>query len=500
MILKYKRYIPILIFLLVLTLIVFATIYYSPSWGLMDDAQNLERASRVWNSNNFLKSLWSILEGDLFGWGMFRPVYYSWAVFTYHLFKNSPLLIYIIIAIFNMAVILLWGSVLHRIYKPRKENVFLEVFLFPLSFFIFLPFWNVFMYISSQQKFILFFSALALYFFERAYSKNKSAFLFISTFFVLLSVLSHPEGIYLTIVFIVFSLLDILFFHYKKGISFISLLINTLLCLLYFVFSLKIQMKGEYTSRYASNLNLAGIINNFLGASIVIKVLVVFAVLMSIFSFVRITGRKNSFSPLFSTIPLGLLSYFAVLSPWGYPNYHLSVAAPYALGMGFPLYFWINKKSKINSFISNIFLILLVFISFFFIIIPRISKMAGIKKTEEFIMSFNLNNYGNKYFLPFSCMEATDALKYFTKANITYLADGILSDKILKDVPQNYLICRDECWRVSLIGVVVDKEIYQNKTWKIFHILKRQGNLKEFKANFSENFIGKVKTYLRNSR
>ena len=51
-----KKYFPIFAFSLVTILLIGTTVFYAPSWGLMDAAQ-LVKASHTWASNNVIENI-----------------------------------------------------------------------------------------------------------------------------------------------------------------------------------------------------------------------------------------------------------------------------------------------------------------------------------------------------------------------------------------------------------------------------------------------------------
>lgn len=490
----FKRMFPLAMFILFSLLIIGSLLFYSPSWGLVDDSANLTFAKFAWSGGNFFGNWWRvILEGT--GIGMFRPVYYTWVIFVYHIFKSKPLLVYLGMAIFNLATLLLWGFILNRIWPNEEKNKYLNIFLYPLIFFIFTPFWNNFMYISLQQKFIIFFSALAIYLFYIGYTKERKIYFVFSVLAILLSILTHPEGIFLNLAMLLVSL--VLFFLTKKNNCIFNFILNFILFIFYLVLTVTIQLKGSYTSKYGNNLNPGSLAVNFLTAPALIKILTFLAVFYFCFLVVVITKNKNKFSPVFLIFPLSCISFIAVLTPWGFPNYHLSVLTPFIMGMFFPFYSFMNSRSLLLKILANSFLLVVILLVLFFIWFPRISKISDIKRTEQFIMDFQNGHSKSIYFMASPCMEACAALGEFTKIKTTYLNDSLLSSDKLIESTSNFIIFRDECPRVYFDGVQELKEIYNNNTWKIFSVNKKEGIKKEFKVYFPENPMEKIKTFLK---
>lgn len=478
-------------------LLIGINLYYAPSWGLMDDAQNLEMAKMTWQSGNPLQNLWNIIITSLLSWGIFWPVYYIWVIFMYHIFSEMPLAIYILIGILNFVSIYLWGIVFYRLFSAPKENFYLSVFLFPLLFFVFTPFWNIFLYISVQQKFVLFFAALSLYFIEKAYSLEKNKYLIFSFLAFLGGVFGHPEGIYLCAAYIGFSILDILFFRYKQKISAVNLSINSLFFLAYYFFTTHIQMKDGYSSKYKNNLNIESLMLNFLETSVIVKTLFILACGMLIYMAVQVLRKKNIFQPLAIIIPLGVLTYLMILLPWGFPNYHIALMAPHLFGLFFLIYLWACRWKFLSISINVVIIPALVAMSFIYVGIPRIQKISEIKLVENFLKESKLKSPQDLYFLPSPCAEASGAIQYFTGVNIKYLDDRKLPKDLLSDRSQSYLVLRDECPKVVLENVKVKEEIYKSNTWNIFYISREDGHNEIYEGDFQKNILQKMIIYLR---
>ncbi len=494
---KLPKYWPVVIFFVFFALLIAANLYYAPSWGLMDDSQNLERAQEVWQSGNILHGLWNLITSGVRGWGIFWPVYCTWAVFIYHIFKDSPLAIYISITCLNFISLFLWGVVLHKIFSAPKKDFLLNVFLFPLIFFIFTPFWNIFMYISVQQKFVIFFTALSLYFLEKAYNSGRNKLLVFSFLALLASVFSHPEGIYLCMACIVFSILDITLFNYKKKVSFANFTINSIFFLAYYIFTVKVQLLGGYTAKYKNNLNIASLLQSFTETSMIIKVFFILALVVCAYMVVQVLRKKNTFLPLATVIPIGILTYLGTLLPWGFPNYHISLLAPHLFGLIFPVYLWFCRRQYLSFAINGIIIPILVMMVFFYVGLPRIQRMAEIKHVESFIKTLAAKKPQSLYFLPPPCVEAAGAIKYFTNADVKYIGGGKLSKELLNGHYQNYLVTRDECPMATLENVKAEEDVYCSNTWRIARVSVNEGYSAAYKADFSENIFRKIITYLR---
>jgi hypothetical protein len=351
------------------------------------------------------------------------------------------------------------------------------------------------MYISLQTKFIIFFSALAIYLFYTGYVKEKKIYFVLSVTAILLSVLSHPEGIFLNLAMLL--LCPFLFFITKKRNCIFNFILNLILFIPYLIFTVTIQLKGSYTSRYSSSLNFDAYVTNFSQAPLLIKILTFASVCYLIFLVILILKKKNKFSPVFLVFPLGLVCFVGVLTPWGFPNYHLSILTPFVMGMFFPVYSVLNSKSRKIKILINTLMLMLVLIILFFVCFLRISKIRDIKETEQFIVNFEKSGKKNTYFMGNPCMEACDMLGIFTKTKTVYLNNAVLAAGRLDEAGGNFIIFRDECPTVYLDGVKESQEVYKNRSWRIFSLNRADGVHKRFKANFPENAIEKIKSFLK---
>lgn len=489
----HKQLFPLAMFILTASLIIGSILFYAPSWGLVDDWANLVFSRFVW-SGEFFRNLWHVISRQTELW-MFRPLYYVYVVFAYHIFANVPLLLYMVIAVFNLATLVLWGDLLNKFWPDETRNKYIGILLYPLAFFIFTPFWNIFMYISSQQKFIIFFSALAVYFFHRGYTKERKVDFILSVLAVISGMLIHAEGVFLNMAMLLLSLT--IFFVVKKRIAIFNFALNLVLFLTYLFYTVVIQLKNVNNSRYAGNLGLDNLAAGFMSAPALVKIFALISALYFCCLLLIIVRRKNKFSPVFLIFPLGYICFIAVLAPWGYPNYHLSVLTPFIMGMLFPFYIFLNSRSPVLKILSDSALFAAVLLVLFLVWFPRISKISDIKKAEQFIVDFKKDGLARAYFMPQPGEEACMVLGKFTKTNTIYLGDSLLSADKLVMSADNLIIFRDECPKAYFDGVQESEMVYKNNTWKIFLVHKKEGIKKEFKVFFPENSVERLKNLLK---
>ena len=175
---------PFFVFLLFCLIIIAAYFYYKPSWGLMDDHNYIQEAKEVWESKHVLKTAYGYVMRDFYSQKI-RPLYSLYVLFVYKFFINNTFLVYILIFLAQIIALPIWGIIFHRMFSKEEKISADTLFIYPLTFFLFTPFWNNFIYISLQEKFIFFFTTLSIYYFVSAYEKNNYRQLFISLIFSL---------------------------------------------------------------------------------------------------------------------------------------------------------------------------------------------------------------------------------------------------------------------------------------------------------------------------
>lgn len=493
---NFEKKASIIIFLLFSVVILGATLYYSPGWGFMDDYRNLPIAQKFWQNNPGFSSFKNLVAFDISEYGRFRPIYQIWVVFAYHIFFQNPLGLYILIAVFNILGLLLWGLIIHKVFSNNSKDFFSNIFIYPLTFFIFTPFWNNFMYISLLEKFVYIFSAISLYFFISAYRKRNFQFLLLSLSFAILCILSKETGVALFLVYWVYSLFNSIFSKDQRRFSLLNFSITTIILFSYYLF-----IKGiwsGYSSEYGSSLSPMAIFMNIMKAPFVIKGLAFFSA-AAIFSYLVLRAKNKSdvIKKEAVLFPLFLGSYIVVLSPWRFSNYLLAPIAPLIMATLYPLYRLIGHRHKVLRLLKKVLVVVISFLILFLIIIPRISKMADKRKLVEGIKSIEKMDLDSRYFFPPPFRESFEAIREFTGADVEYLAKGTLSKERLSSKGYNYLIFGDQCSEIALKGVAAGKEVYNSNTWKIFLIKEAKEKKSDFIVVFPENFAQRLKNYLK---
>lgn len=494
---KIELSIPFLCYLSFSVVVILAYLYYRPSWGLESDWQFIERVNGIWGSSNILKSIFEYVKSELFS-EKIRPLYCFYTLIVYKIFQKTPYLIYMLIFVIQISILPLWGLIFHRMFSKSGSRVSHEtLFIFPLSFFIFTPFWNNFMYISLQEKLVFIFGTLAVYFFMLAFDKKRVKNTLIAFGFALLCLFSKPTGAYLFLTFFVCLLLYCLIC--RKNILYWAILAAIYLTVLvgYYLFVKTLVKPGGYSSKYVENFNIMSVLNQLKHAAIAIKWLFAIAVGFLLSYLVLIKKRYFNFSSII--IPVAFISYFLVLLPWGIISYLLGPVAPFALGMFFPVYILVRQKlGKLKlGYLPGAVIILLTCFVLTQIILPRINKMAEIKDVEAKIISLKKSHNNPRFYFPPYYSETCFALSKFTNTEIVYLSSAVLDSTMLSE-SDNYLIYRDECSSISLKNVKIAKTLYENKTWKIF-LVKKSDSSEALDVKFPLTFLQKVIRFFNRS-
>jgi len=421
---------------------------------------------------------------DARGWGIFRPVYWVWVVLGYGVFRDVPVGMYLLVTLMNFLAMMLWGEVFYRYYGRKSHGHTAAVFLFPLLFFVFTPFWSVFMYLSLQEKFIILFSPLALLSFHGIYESKRPQFHLIAALvWALLALLAKPTGVYLFMVFGLFALCDIVIWHMERKRSMVVFASTGLIFMLYVFFSFAVQLKGKYTARYANSLMPGLLLERMADSPMVIKVMAVIALVAGIYWFLRGLIAEDKRPYTFGVlIPWGLLAYIGLLLPWGFPSYLLCVFAPFLLGIFYPVYQWLCSSNSVLKTTAHVGMAILITATMVGVVQPRISRMADIGLVERHMIDAGAATPG-MYFMT-SYEESALTLQAYTGEHVVFLPTAVLSGDMLKAEGFSYIILNDLCAPVTLENVRVDEIVYENRTWVVARVVPDDGGERVFCPKF----------------
>jgi len=462
-----------------------------PGWGFMDDHNNLTSSLNFWQHPSFERLQRMIVEDT--GSGRFRPIYMLWIITVYKIGANAPYLIYFFTTLTGLLVLPLWGLILDKVFNHGKKSPFL-VWIYPLAFSLFTPFWNLFMYISIQEKFIYLFSGPAILFFLRSYEKNCWKDFVISLVFACLATLSKETGIVLVISFSAYAFFDAIIFKRNPPLSLKIWGIATTLFTSYYFFIQ--QLLKSYTARYANNSNFHATITNLFSSPLHIKLALILSLIVILWQIGhKLTNRK--FEENGESILAWLTSfYILILLPWGFQSYILAPLSAFVIGMGF-FFFRLGDKYFLFKIFKRLIIIVLIFITAFFIIIPQIQKMADKHKVAKAVEAISKKDPSAIFFYPPPYAETATALSIFSQSQIIYVNEGGLSRKDIATGKTPYLLINDECSPAKLLNLSPGQQIYASETWRIYTLKFSTKERSSFKPVFDRNFLQTLKDYIK---
>lgn len=472
-------------------MILTAILVIRPGWGFMDDHSNLNISRDFW-LNPSIEKFSTMLSGDM-QVGRFRPLYMLWIITAYPLGLQAPHLVYFFITLTGLLTLPLWGLSLDRVFNGSGRSPFL-IWAYPLAFFIFTPFWNSLMYISTLEKFVYLFSAPAVFYFLRAYDRASKPDLALAFLWSLLATLGKETGASLFLAFALYAFFDAVFFKRRPGFSWGALAVSAAIFTGYYSF-MKNLLKN-YTAKYASSLNIHDILARFCDAPLFIKVLAGLSIALLIREIINQWSRarhKEAGRTLFAWLTL---CYILVLLPWGFMNYLLAPLAAFVIAAALP-FFQIGDGHRAVRAIKRAGMIILVFLVGIFITLPSIQKIADKRMVVEAIKKLSAQTPPAAFFYPSPYMETAAALHSFTRADIAYLKDNQLLARDIPDGLRGYLILNDECAPAALTDVGAGDKVYANSTWAIYALIPKTGERVSFKPPFAQNRLQQLKNFLK---
>lgn len=293
---------------------------WPPFWALMDDGTLVASAQNHFSGKDFYHFVFDSTITDMRGWGLFRPVYYSYIYLFYGYFRSSSIFAYVFIFILTTTTFWMWALLFEKcmaqVWKNASENHLMFFrWLFFLLCFLFTPHYNLLFFSSLQERFVLLFDALAFWGLlsmaghKRAHPIFTSALIagsFLAFFSKLTFVFQMP---------LLTLWLFILWRDMRKQCFLILCVIMLVLTFSFILFSLSIR------TGYTSGYQLASIGQVFWSIGPRFHFLFWFSVvsfLIFLWHWFRISSDRK-FSDLMRYIfwPLSVISYLMVLLPWG---------------------------------------------------------------------------------------------------------------------------------------------------------------------------------------
>ena len=464
--------------------------YQNPGWGLMDDLANIKVAGSFWLDPHHA---WAQNVASELNRGRFRPGYFLWIILAYRI--AHPLFIYMLMAALNISILLVWGRSIGLLFEKKDPQRDFLHYIYPWTFFLFAPFWNNFMYISLQEKFLFIFGGISLYFFIRSYQKDSLKDLGWAGLFLTFSLFSKETSAAFLVVYILYALFDLIIFKENKKISVCHLAVYTVYLGGYYIF-VKHLLKG-YTGKYNEAAHSSQIFLHLVNAPGIIRLLLLLGITavggyVGIFFFKRTKNPR----PEYILFPLFLTVYIILLAPWGYMTYLLAPLAPFVMVLFLPGVYFLNRCGQ-RAFYGSIGLtVMLSLVAVLYIGMPKIERIANIQKTVTHIKGINTGERESRFFYPWPYIETGVTLPRFTQADVIYLKDGHLTEKMLGE-GDNYLVYDIQASATSLRDITIGPLVYQNSTWKIYRLKRSVGKKEEFKPAFDLNAVQKLKNFIK---
>ncbi|NTV30115.1 MAG: hypothetical protein HGA80_08560 [Candidatus Omnitrophica bacterium] len=457
----------------------------------MDDHTNLRVAHNFWIHPS-LSALWSAIKGDT-DIGRFQPLYKVWILCAYQAGAKHPVVIYFLTTLAGLLLLPVWGLILDKVFNGGRRSPF-WIWVYPLAFFIFAPFWNAFMYVSIQEKFLYFFGAPAIYFFLRTYEKNAPGNLAWVLLFTLLAIMSKETGIVFFLAFAAYAFCDAVFFRRRPRLSLIIWAASTVFSILYYI-GIK-HLLRNYTARYADSLGLATIIQRFHTSPFYIKAAALLALFMLIVQIVS-RLRDRQFQENGQTLFAWLTGfYILILLPWGFPTYILPPLAVFFIASATGI-FQAGDRWTTLRYVKRALLTALAFLTALFFILPQIEKMADKHKLVEAVRQLHAANPTAAFFYPAPYSETATSIQIFSGAPVTYLINGSLTPDRLAVSATGYLLINDECWPAGLRGISPAATVYSSSTWKIYSLKTEPGYQADFKEYPKRNPLQRLTALIK---
>ena len=448
----------------------------TPPWGLMDDAGLLPLAEAMTDSGAIVGAVWQQSVADLRGWGIFRPVYWVWVAVVYSVFSDSPLGAYLATAALNFVGLLIWGAAFARLFDVRGVWRSRVVFALPLHLFVFPPYWNVFTYVSLQEKFVILFAGVAVFAFARGSEERRWVrWALLGWGACLLGLLAKPTMIAVPLAIVVLLLarraLGTVWSSGERAWGLFAALTTAS----YLVFTLEVQTRGAYTAAYSDALTPLVLVRSAIAAPRSVIALAVVAVLAVLASVRRArNGGQTTFSSE-GLFPLGLLAYLVVLLPWGYPTYLLSGTAPFVVGSVLVL---ARRSGRLlRPIVTPVWVFspalgMLLLVVFVLDIVPKVGWQADLREAKSFLQDDEIGEA--VFYFPPPFVEHAGSLRSFTQRDVRFVATGEL-DRLELHGTENFLITYLDQGALLLDGVEVGPAVFRNPSWAVHPLVPREG-------------------------
>lgn len=434
-----------------------ALLYFPVSWGMMDDGQNLAYVLTEWRT----LGLWEVLRHHS-TINYFRPVYTGFVYVAYRLFLHHPGEFYVCNFLFILGALLPWGWLLKRHTNAENRSWIFTLFCFCLISAT--PLYNLVVYLSLQEKFVIFFGGWSLLLFDMTLEDPRSSawgWLQGAAFFsFLLAMWAKPTAI-------AYAPWMILALVLSRGIPWTR---RVPTCLGWTVATavlahIYLRRQDNYSSRYT--FDIQGLLHHLLGMPKLSAIGLLVAVVMVGGTCLRQRSLRLS-RPLMW--PVCLIGYLAALMPWGIATYLWTPAMVLMCGC---LALMIDRVLTWRSdwripwapwLLGGSCLMAGLVVDH--IAIARIKRQAEIGQTVAWLRD-RLPQQPRDVFVMEPCEETTWNLQYQsgTRESFHYLHQG---QKALLTRPQAWLITRDECPIDAAHEAQFPHVVFQLPHWTIY--------------------------------
>ncbi|MFA5974893.1 MAG: hypothetical protein WC859_01855 [Elusimicrobiota bacterium] len=453
-------------FLLLLGSLLTAMIFLPLSWGLMDDAQTLQLLKTSWKDISIVGLLHRYSVNVIF-----RPVYIAYLYLCYGTFSNSPKLFYLFTLILVGLFLWPWTLILRRQLPPQTRSI--GSYFFGFLLLASTPLYNLIVFLSLQEKFVIGFGGWALYALTSAQHEDRRSvrwWLWQCSGFTsfLLGVLAKPTTLAVAPWAFVSLVSDANAPKKQRAVWILAW--ATLSTVMGLVF---LKRSDSYTSRYSTDIR--GLVQS-LGHQPTMVYLMAGLILVTILLiFLDWTKQKDLNARLARFLwPCSLACYLALLIPWGIATYLWAPAMVMACGcIVLNTEIMIRLWPRLDPFFRNVVLPMSILMAagvVFHVAIPRLSRQAEIGTTVRWLSSQWPDKDIDAYIMS-PCTEAATALEIFTgnTQQVTVLNKG---EPVSSTHAKRWLITRDECPIDTAHAAQFTQIVFELPHWKIYEARK----------------------------
>jgi hypothetical protein len=439
-----------------------------PFWALMDDSNNVGYVLDVQrDGTSFLNFVGSYVHRDLENWGMFRPVYPAFVYTYYGLFKHHSGAAYFLNAVFLFLLFYLWALFFEKFFwsKPA-DHTKVSFWAFLTLCFIFTPHYNLFFFLSLQEKFVLwggllvFGSMLGL---ESGSIGTIWGILGILTG-TFLALLSKATGLFLFGPLFLWLLL--LTMKDKKNLPILILTVFVYLGAAWYFASIR--------SSYSSGYSFGDMPGRLLAAGPRFHLFFLPALFVLLFVLGYGFKKKENLSRIWRVAfwPVGLLSYLVIMLPWkGGVGYYLLVPAGiFSIGMLISLFCLLPLKEELKSWVLLVSLIGASVFSFQKFMLWS-SEHHGTGPVITYLKELNISNGVMVVAMPEPCQEAHLALSFFLgkPGEIKIASNNVYPE--VASTERKILVTDRYCSSNELDGFTPDRVLFSSPPWFVYEDL-----------------------------